>query len=228
MLQASGGTLLLDEIGEMPLAVQAKLLRVLQERTVRPVGGDREIPLDVRIAAATNRDLEVAVEEGRFREDLFYRIHVVRIDVPPLKARGNDILELAQQQLERFAAAAGKRVRSISSAAAERLLSYDWPGNVRELQNVIERAVALTRNEELTVDDLPENVRAHHSSQIVVTADEPEHLPSMEEVERRYVLRVLDAVHGNKALAARILGFDRKTLYRKMERFGAAPPVTER
>ena len=224
LLQASGGTLLLDEIGEMPLTVQAKLLRVLQERTFRPVGGDKEIPLDVRIVAATNRDLELAVEEGRFREDLFYRIHVVRIEVPPLKARGNDVLELAQHQLERFANKAGKPVKSISSAAAERLLSYDWPGNVRELQNAIERAVALTRYEELTADDLPENVRERRDSRIVVAADDPEHLPPMEEVERRYVLRVLDAVHGNKALAARVLGFDRKTLYRKMERYSGEPP----
>jgi transcriptional regulator with PAS, ATPase and Fis domain len=224
LLQASGGTLLLDEIGEMPMTVQAKLLRVLQERTFRPVGGDKEIPLDVRIVAATNRDLEVAVEEGRFREDLFYRIHVVRIEVPPLKARGNDVLELAQHQLERFAKTAGKPVKSISSAAAERLLSYDWPGNVRELQNAIERAVALTRYEELTADDLPENVRARRDSRIVVAADDPEHLPPMEEVERRYVLRVLEAVHGNKALAARVLGFDRKTLYRKMERYSGEPP----
>jgi len=223
LLQASGGTLLLDEIGEMPLTVQAKLLRVLQERTVRPVGGDRELPLDLRIVAATNRDLEKAVEEGRFREDLFYRIHVVRIEVPSLKARGADVLELAQQALERFARSAGKQVTSLSSAAAERLLSYDWPGNVRELHNAIERAVALSRYAELTVEDLPQNVRELRGSQILV-ADDAAHLPSMEEVERRYVLRVLDAVHGNKALAARVLGFDRKTLYRKMERFGVAPP----
>ncbi len=223
LLQASGGTLLLDEIGEMPLTVQAKLLRVLQERTVRPVGGDRELPLDLRIVAATNRDLEKAVEEGRFREDLFYRIHVVRIAVPPLKARAADVLELAQQALERFARLAGKQVTSLSSAAAERLLSYDWPGNVRELHNAIERAVALSRYAELTVEDLPQNVRELRGSQILV-ADDAAHLPSMEEVERRYVLRVLDAVHGNKALAARVLGFDRKTLYRKMERFGVAPP----
>jgi two-component system, NtrC family, response regulator AtoC len=224
LLQASGGTLLLDEIGEMPPAAQAKLLRVLQERTVRPVGGDRELPLDLRIVAATNRDLERAVEEGRFREDLFYRIHVVRIEVPPLKARGADVLELAQHALERFAGLAGKQVTSLSSAAAERLLSYDWPGNVRELNNAIERAVALSRYEELTVEDLPQHVRELRGSQILV-ADDAAHLPPMEEVERRYVLRVLDAVHGNKALAARVLGFDRKTLYRKMERFGVAPPL---
>jgi DNA-binding NtrC family response regulator len=218
-LQASGGTLFLDEIGETPLAVQAKLLRVLQERTVRPVGGDHEIPFDVRVVAATNRDLEAAVEEGRFRQDLLWRVQVVRVELPPLKARGNDVLMLAQAALERFARAAGKRVVGISPAAAQKLLGYSWPGNVRELHNAIERAVALTRYEELTVDDLPERVRDYHSSQFIVAGEDPELLPPMEEVERRYVLRVLDSVHGNKALAARILGFDRKTLYRKLESY---------
>jgi DNA-binding NtrC family response regulator len=218
-LQASGGTLFLDEIGETPLAVQAKLLRVLQERTVRPVGGDHEIPFDVRVVAATNRDLEAAVEEGRFRQDLLWRVQVVRVELPPLKARGNDVLLLAQAALERFARAAGKRVVGISPAAAQKLLGYSWPGNVRELHNAIERAVALTRYEELTVDDLPERVRDYHSSQFIVAGEDPELLPPMEEVERRYVLRVLDSVHGNKALAARILGFDRKTLYRKLDSY---------
>jgi two-component system response regulator HydG len=221
-LQASGGTLFLDEIGEMPVALQAKLLRVLQERTVRPVGGDHEIPFDARIVAATNRDLEAAVDEGRFREDLFYRIHVVRIELPPLRARGNDVLELAQAAVERVARAAGKPVVGIAPEAAQKLLSYDWPGNVRELQNAVERAVALTRYDQITVDDLPEKVRDHRSSHLVVAGDDPEQLPTMDEVERRYVLRVVDAVQGNKALAARILGFDRKTLYRKLERWGVA------
>jgi two-component system response regulator HydG len=219
-LQASGGTLFLDEIGEMPLTLQAKLLRVLQERNVRPVGGDHEVPIDVRIVAATNRDLESDVEAGRFRQDLFYRIYVVRIEMPPLRARGNDVLELAQHALIRFARAAGKPVTGISAAAAEKILAYDWPGNVRELHNAIERAVALTRYEELTVDDLPEKVRDYRSSHVIVAGDDPEQLPTMDEVERRYVLRVMDRVQGNKALAARILGFDRKTLYRKLERYG--------
>jgi two-component system response regulator HydG len=222
LLQASGGTLFFDEIGEMPAALQAKLLRVLQERTVRPIGGDHEIPFDVRIVAATNRDLEAAVDEGRFRLDLLYRIQVLRIELPPLHARGNDVLELAQPALERYARAAGKRVVGISRAAAERLIAYDWPGNVRELHNAIESAVALTQYEEITVDDLPEKVRDYKSSHVIVAGDDPELLPTMDEVERRYVLRVLDAVHGNKALAARILGFDRKTLYRKLERYGIA------
>ena len=221
-LQASGGTLLLDEIGEMPASLQAKLLRVLQERSVRPVGGDHEVPVDVRIVAATNRDLESDVEEGRFRQDLFYRICVVRIELPPLRARGNDVLELAQKALERLARAAGKPVTGISAAAAEKLLAYDWPGNVRELHNAVERAVALTRYKELTVEDLPEKVRDYRSSHVIVAGDDPEQLPTMDEVERRYVLRVLDRVHGNKALAARVLGFDRKTLYRKLVRYGVS------
>jgi two-component system response regulator HydG len=221
-LQASGGTLFLDEIGETPLAVQAKLLRVLQERVARPVGGDHEVPFDVRVVAATNRDLEAAVDEGRFRQDLLWRIQVVRIELPPLRARGRDVLLLAQRAVERFARAAGKKVAGLSPPAAERLLAYSWPGNVRELHNAIERAVAITRYEEITVDDLPERVRDYHGSQLVVAGDDPELLPTMEEVERRYVLRVLDAVQGNKALAARVLGFDRKTLYRKLERYGVA------
>jgi two-component system response regulator HydG len=219
-LQASGGTLFLDEIGEMPLPLQAKLLRVLQERTVRPVGGDHEVPVDVRIVAATNRDLESDADEGRFRQDLFYRIYVVRIELPPLRARGSDVLELAQHALARFARAARKEVTGISTLAAQKLLAYDWPGNVRELQNAIERSIALTRYQEITVDDLPEKVRDYRSSHVIVAGDDPEQLPTMDEVERRYVLGVMDRVHGNKALAARILGFDRKTLYRKLARYG--------
>jgi two-component system response regulator HydG len=221
-LQASGGTLFLDEVAETPPGLQSKLLRVLQERTVRPVGGDHEIPFDVRLVAATNRDLEAAVDDGRFRADLFYRIHVVRIELPPLKARGTDVLLLAQGALEHYARIAGKPVRGISTAAAHKLLAYDWPGNVRELNNAIESAVALTRYEEITVDDLPEGVRDWRSTNVIVAGDDPEQLPTLEEVDRRYVLRVLGTVHGNKALAARILAVDRKTLYRRLERYGVS------
>ncbi|MCA1662992.1 MAG: sigma-54 dependent transcriptional regulator [Myxococcales bacterium] len=222
-LQASGGTLFLDEIGEMPLSVQPKLLRALQERTIRPVGGDHEVPFDVRIVAATNRDLEALVDEARFREDLFYRINVVRIALPPLRARGSDVLLLAQQAVARFAARMHKPVRGISAQAAEKLLGYQWPGNVRELQNALESAVALTRFAELTVEDLPEKIRDYHSSHVLVAGSgDPEELPTLDEVEKRYILRVMDSVHGNKALASRILGLDRKTLYRKLERYGSA------
>jgi two-component system response regulator HydG len=218
---AQGGTLFLDEIGEMPMGMQVKLLRALQERTVRPIGGSAEIPFDTRIVAATNRDLESEVAEGRFREDLFYRINVVRIHVPPLRARGSDVLLLAQNFIERFARVNDKRVTGLSSGAAEKLLAYSWPGNVRELQNCMERAVALTRFEHIVVDDLPEKIRDYKASAVIVDSEDPSDLLSMDEVERRYILRVLEAVGGNKTQAAEVLGFDRKTLYRKLERFGA-------
>jgi two-component system response regulator HydG len=217
-VQASGGTLFLDEVGDMPLGMQAKLLRALQERTVRPLGGDREIPFDVRIIAATNRDLGSAVAEQRFREDLYFRINVIEIPVPPLRARGNDVLLLAQSFVERFAQRASKQVAGIGAGAAERLLSYSWPGNVRELQNAIERAVTVTPFSEITVDDLPERIRDYRSSHVLVAAEDPSELCPMEEVERRYIERVMQAVAGNKTLAAKVLGFDRKTLYNKLDR----------
>ncbi len=221
-VKASGGTLFLDEIGEMPAGMQAKLLRVLQERTVRPVGGDTEVPFDARMIAATNRDLETEVAEKKFREDLFYRINVVRIHVPPLRSRASDVLLLAQHFIERFAAIHRSGVKGLSSAAAERLMAYSWPGNVRELQNCMERAVALARFETLGVDDLPEKLRDYKPSRVIVESEDPAELLPMEEVERRYVLRVLQAVGGNKTLAAEVLGFDRRTLYRKLERYGQA------
>jgi DNA-binding NtrC family response regulator len=216
-LQASGGTLFLDEIGEMPLDMQAKLLRVLQERKLRPVGGDEEVSFDTRLICATNRDLETEVEEKRFREDLYYRVNVIRCHVPPLRSRGNDILQLAQHFLERLSRP-GRTVRGISTGAAQKLLAYDWPGNVRELENCMERSVALTRFEEITVDDLPEKIRNHHSARLVIEGDDPEEMPTLEEMERRYIRRVLEAVQGNKTQAARVLGVDRRTLYRRMER----------
>jgi two-component system response regulator HydG len=226
-LNACGGTIFLDEIGEMAMGIQAKLLRVLQERTVRPVGGDKEIPFDTRILAATNRDLESEVAERRFREDLFYRINVVRIHVPPLRARASDVLVLAQHFVERFSEIHRSSVKGLSSPAAERLVAYSWPGNVRELQNCIERAVALTRYEMLGIDDLPEKIRDHRPNRLVVETEDPAELVPMEEVERRYVLRVLESVGGNKTLAAQILGFDRRTIYRKLERYGAIAPGSD-
>jgi two-component system response regulator HydG len=219
-VQASGGTLFLDEIGEMPLEMQPKLLRALQERSVRPVGGTQEVPFDVRLVAATNRDLETDVEERRFREDLFYRVNVVRIDVPPLRARGHDVLLLAQHFVTRFSQRSRKTVAGLSNAAAEKLLSYDWPGNVRELENCIECAVALTRCEQIAVDDLPHRIREHRISPLATPTEEPLELVSMDEIERRYIARVLQAVSGNKSQAATVLGFDRRTLYRKLERYG--------
>ncbi|HRG95692.1 MAG TPA: sigma-54 dependent transcriptional regulator [Polyangiaceae bacterium] len=219
-LEADGGTLFLDEIGDLPLTMQPKLLRALETRKVRPVGGGAEAAFDVNLVTATNRDLEAAVAEGHFREDLFYRVNVVKLEVPPLRARAGDILLLAQHFLERFSARAGKRVVGLSSAVAKKLLAYPWPGNVRELQNCLERAVAVTRAEEIAVDDLPERVRDHRSANVLVVADDPTELVPLEVVERRYVLRVLEAAGGNKSVAARILGLDRKTLYRRLESYG--------
>jgi two-component system response regulator AtoC len=226
-IKASKGTLFLDEIGEMPPGMQAKLLRSLQERTVRPVGGDTELPFDTRILAATNRDLETEVEEKRFREDLFYRINVVRIHVPPLRARGSDILLLAQHFLERYAAQSRRAVVGMSSGAADKLMTYPWPGNVRELQNCIERAVALAQFDKIGVDDLPEKIKDYKTTRIAVESNDPAELLSMDEVERRYIHRVLEAVGGNKTLAAQVLGFDRRTLYRKLERVRDDQPKTE-
>jgi two-component system response regulator HydG len=219
-VQASGGTLLLDEIGDMPLALQPKLLRALQERTVRPVGGDTEVPFDVRLIATTNRDLRALIDEERFREDLYFRINVIHVELPPLRARGGDVLLLAQHFLDVQAARAGKLVTGIAPPAAEKLLAYSWPGNVRELQNAIERAIALTRYEQITVEDLPETIRAYKRSHVLIASDDPSELVPLEEVERRYTLRVLEAVGGNKTLAARVLGITRKTLYRKLEQYG--------
>ena len=218
-LDASNGTLFLDEIGDMPLGMQAKLLRALEERMVRPVGGAGETAFDARIIAATNRDIESLVESGRFREDLYYRINVVQLALPPLRARGGDVLALAQQFINRYSEPMGKKVRGFSSAVGERLLAYAWPGNVRELQNCIERALALARFEELTVEDLPPKVRDFKPSFVVVATEDPTDLVTMEEVERRYIQRVMEAVGQNKTQAAKVLGFDRTTLYRKLERY---------
>ena len=171
-LQATGGTLFLDEIAELPLEMQPKLLRALQERKVRPVGSNTEVPFDVRLVTATTRDLEYEVFQKRFREDLFYRVNVVTIEVPPLRERPGDVLLLAQHFLKRFAGVANKPMTAISETAAEKLVNYEWPGNVRELENCIERGVALGRFDQLTVEDLPQKVRGYRAPSLVVSADD--------------------------------------------------------
>ncbi|MBI2377676.1 MAG: sigma-54-dependent Fis family transcriptional regulator [Deltaproteobacteria bacterium] len=225
-LDANGGTLFLDEIGDLPQSLQPKLLRALQERKVRPIGGRDELPFDARILAATNRDLEAAVRAREFREDLYYRIQVLSIHLPPLRDRGNDVLVLAQAFLERFARAAEKPVTRLSPAVAARLLGYAWPGNVRELQNCIERAIAVARYDEVVVEDLPERVRSYEHPAVVVPEGDAGELPPMEEVERRYIERVLAATGGNRSVAAKILGLDRSTLYRRLVRYGAETSET--
>ncbi len=219
-LEADGGTLFLDEVGEIPLNLQPKLLRALEERCVRPVGGTTECPFNVRIIAATNRDIESAVDEGLFREDLFYRLNVIKIEMPPLRSRGADILLLARKFVQHFSTRQNKAVTGISNAAAEKLLDYAWPGNVRELRNAIEHSVALTHFDTIVPEDLPEKIRVFRSDYILLGAQDPMELISMEEMERRYIMHVLKTTSGNRTLTARILQVDRKTLYRKLQRYG--------
>jgi len=219
--RADGGTLFLDEVGELPLPLQPKLLRTLETGAVRPVGADRDHHCDIRLISATNRDLADAVDRQTFREDLYYRINVVHLYVPPLRSRGTDVLRLAQHFLDEITERTGKPIRGLAPAVAEKLLAYRWPGNVRELRNAIERSVALARFETLAVEDLPEAVREYRGSRVVFGGEDPEALLSLEQVERVYVEHVLQTVEGNKSLAARILGLDRTTLYRKLERWAA-------
>jgi len=213
---AKGGTVFLDEIGEMPPEMQVKLLRVLQERTVRPVGGDTEISVKARVITATNRNLEHEVEDKRFREDLYYRINVVPIPVPPLRERQDDILMLAQLFLTRIAKRMNKRVRGISQAAGRRLLDYDWPGNVRELENCMERAVAICRLDEITIEDLPSTLVDEAPESAVMSALSPDELITIDEMTQRYVRKVLAMANGNKTHAAKVLGIDRRSLYRRL------------
>jgi len=217
--QAKGGTLFLDEISEVPLALQPRLLHVIQEHKLKPTGADAEIAIDVRVIAATNRDLEAMVEAKQFREDLYYRIHVIHIPLPPLRARGGDVLLLAGHFLRHYATVLGKKVTGVASPAAERMMNHEWPGNVRELANAIERAVALTHFEELQVKDLPDKIRTARPHP-QMSGTELAELLTLEEVERRHVLRVLTACDGNRTDAAKMLDLDRKTLYRKLLRWG--------
>ncbi len=224
-LQAQGGTIFLDEIGEMPLDMQVKLLRVLQQRTVRPVGGDDEVPFQARVITATNRDLETEVDEQRFREDLFYRINVVAITVPPLRARGGDVVTLAQHLVQKIATRSNKRAPAISPDAARKLIAYEWPGNVRELENSIERAMALCGAGEILPEHLPTKIINYQPERIELTTALATEMITLDEMERRYVRQVLASVRGNKTHAARVLGIDRRSLYRRLETPAATPPA---
>ena len=217
--EADGGTIFLDEIGEMPIQMQVKLLRALEERKARPVGGNAEISFDVRVISATNRDLEQRIEQDEFREDLFYRVNVLQLNLPPLRARGTDVIALAQVFLERYASESGKAIQGIAENAAAKLMAYNWPGNVRQLRNVIERAVALSRLDTITIDDLPDKILDHRDDRLIIGGNDPDELTTMDDVERRYILHVLKTLDGNKTLAAKALGLDRKTLYRKLARY---------
>ncbi len=219
--QANGGTVLLDEIGELPQELQPKLLRVLQTLCVRPVGGSKEINLDIRVLAATNRQLEAEVEAGRFRADLFYRLNVVQLELPPLRDRGTDVLRIAESYQRRCAEKLGRDIKGFDRTVARKLLDYDWPGNVRELANCIERAVTLATHDQLRVSDLPERVQRFKKSRVgppLASVADPECVPTLREFQEEYIQNVLSSVDGNKTKAARLLGLDRRTLYRKLER----------
>lgn len=215
--QADGGTLLLDEIGEMPMALQAKLLRVLQEGTIRAVGSDEEETVNVRILAATHQDLEQQVEDGRFRQDLFYRLETFSLRVPPLRERGEDIERLANYFLQQLQKNSDKAVRSISPAALEQLYRYRFPGNVRELQNAIERAFTFSRDDKIAVEDLPQRILDSEHEPDVEYGTE---WPTLDEYQNQYIRKVLAHAEGNKSKAAEILGVTRRTLYRWLEQHG--------
>lgn len=221
---AHEGSIFLDEVGDLGPAVQVKVLRALQEQEIRRVGGTAVIKVDVRIIAATNRDLGALVRAGRFREDLFYRLNVVRIVLPPLRERREDIPLLAYHFLQKFTESQTPSTRGFVPETLALLQRYHWPGNVRELENVIERALSLGPGPLVTPDDLPEAVRkageeaGQEQMEILLPAGEP--LVTLDELEKRYVIRVLREAGGNKVRAAKILGIDRRTLYRMAQRFG--------
>jgi DNA-binding NtrC family response regulator len=215
---AEGGTIFLDEVGELPLVVQPKLLRTLQEGTIRRVGANVEQQVNVRVVAATNRDLEEAVREGRFREDLYWRLNVIALRMPALRERAFDIPLLVEHFTNTAAEAAGRPPLDVLPETLAILTAYAWPGNVRELKNAIERAVALAPGAALTPDDLPERIRDSGASAAFIARAKDRHL-TLHEVERDYILEVLRSASGNKTRAAELLGLDRKTLYRKIEEF---------
>jgi two-component system response regulator HydG len=215
---AHGGTLFLDEIGEMPVDLQSKLLRVLQEREVKPVGSTERRKIDVRIIAATNRDLEAGIKNGSFRQDLYFRLNVVQVKLPALRERKSDIPLLVTSFLDKFCDP-HRPARTISEDAMRRLIAYDWPGNVRELENAIERAVALGSGPIVHVADLPSSLQ-YPTSERVPERDE---LLPLEELERRAILRTLRQTTGDKLAAARILGIGKTTLYRKLKQYHMEP-----
>jgi len=223
-VEANGGTLFLDEIAELPLSLQPKLLRVLQDGEVRPLGTNRAERVDVRVIAATNRDLERQLHEGRFREDLYYRLNVIQLHLPPLRGRQEDILALADHFLQRSAGRSAKLVKGWKESARKLLLGYQWPGNVRELENVVERAVALAEGDLIGAEDLPHVMQERKGQDLLSSAVAQGF--TLDQLEREYIERVLDVEGGNKTRAAQRLGMDRKTLYRKLEEYASSPRST--
>ncbi len=222
---ANGGTIFLDEIGELPLEMQAKLLRVLQEKEIRPVGSNDRVKIDVRIVAATNRDLEAAYKAGTFRKDLYFRLNVVTLQIPALRERKSDIPALVQSFLARYAP--DQRIQ-VTPAAMSCLLQYDWPGNVRELENCIERAIALGNHRQIDSGDLPPAIALNAPSVPVGAPATSGNMSNLEDIERETIKRVFEQSKGDKVLAGKILGISRATLYRKLKRYNiehGAPQV---
>jgi two-component system response regulator HydG len=213
----NGGTVFLDEIGELPIDLQAKLLRAIQEHEIRPVGSTKRIPIDVRILAATNRDLETEVAEGNFRRDLYFRLNVLTLRIPPLRERKQDIPPLVEHFMERMARATNTR-KTLAEDAMKALLSYDWPGNIRELENCIERTWALSSGQTLAFPDLPTYIKNTHQQKAVAAVATPKIL-SLVEVERNAILQAIEQLHGDKLMAAKLLGIGKTTLYRKLKEY---------
>jgi two-component system response regulator HydG len=222
---ARGGTFFLDEVGEMPPSLQVKLLRVLQEREVIPVGATESIPVDVRIVAATNRNLEEEIRRGNFRSDLFYRLNVIALDLPPLRERRDDLLLLIEAILLRLAAENNAEPKALSSEALDAVVVYDWPGNVRELENALEHAVVLSRGTVIEGTALPERITTRRKEPLV--AERSYKNPALDVIERAYIMWVLQAEGGNKTRAAEVLGIDPSTLYRKLSRYEEQPEAVK-
>jgi transcriptional regulator with PAS, ATPase and Fis domain len=212
------GTFFLDEIGETTPATQVKLLRALQHREVIPVGSTDAVPVDTRVLAATNRDLDEEIRAGNFRSDLYYRLNVISLHLPPLRQRRDDIPLLAEHFLTRIAANRNEQPKRLTDAARTAFYEYNWPGNVRELENALERSIILTPGEEIDTDSLPERVTERRTEPLVSTHTPPN--PTLEAVERAYIMWVLQSESGNKSRAAEALGIDPSTLYRKLSRYG--------
>jgi two-component system response regulator HydG len=228
LTMAEGGTVFLDEIGELPLDLQSKLLRALQEKEVRPVGSTHSVPVKARILAATNRDLAQMVEQGRFRKDLYFRLNVVNLRIPPLRDRRSDIPVLAAHFLDRLRKETGIQYR-LSDASLSLLMSYDWPGNIRELENCMERACALSSGPELNLTDMPTQLQDHHRQtqarpMLGASIPEPEGdgVQTIADLEKQAILTTIDKLHGDKLLAAKLLGIGKTTLYRKLKEYGLA------
>jgi two-component system response regulator HydG len=215
IFEANEGTLFLDEVTEMPSNLQAKLLRVIEEKEVRPLGDTKSYPIDVRVISTSNRDIKIRIEQGTFREDLYYRLKVIDIELPPLRERREDISLLAQHFLIKFSRELKKNITGVSEESLKFLLNYSWPGNVRELENVIQRAITLTRHEIILPEDLPNAIVQNEDENVIQKGLRQKY--TVDQLEREYIKNVLVEVGGNKSKAAEILGLDRKTLYRKLQ-----------